>query len=82
MEGMRPLAMSVLFWVLTFTVWPSLVELECAETLMYVSRTSKAQKSEPIPLDIRCETGEEELQKEFRVPLPLGESITASYPFS
>ena len=50
----------------------SLVELECPETQLYVSRSSKAQNSEPISLEIQRETGE---GKEFVFPLPLGESI-------
>ena len=50
----------------------SFVELECRETQLYVSRSTKAQKSDPVSLELRRDAGEGE---EIVVPLPLGESF-------
>ena len=50
----------------------SLVELECPQTQLYVSRSEKAQKNSPVSLVIRSDAGE---GAKITVPLPFGEMI-------
>ena len=53
----------------------SLVELECSETKLYVSRSSKGPRLNPASLELRGDAGEGE---EFDVPLPPGVSMASS----
>ena len=53
----------------------SLVELECPETQLCVLRARKAQRPDPVSLEVPSDVVE---GKEFAVPLPIGRLISPS----
>ena len=73
MEGASTPTLPLDAWLYALT-HPSLVELECPETLLFVSRSSKAQTLRSISLDISRDVKEGD---EFPVLLPLGEWIAS-----